>query len=142
VSAAHVSASWRCLLLFGCFSVLCHDAVHWQTLTGRLLSWAPLRWLGNMSYSYYLLHGLTLKASFFILNAVGSDLRPVEIWFWLLLPLMWIVTLVPTGCLFLLVEKPFSFGYSPSRSTPVVSHVTVGARPPLSWESTDKTTVA
>ena len=26
----------------------------------RAFSWAPLRWLGNMSYSYYLVHGLAL----------------------------------------------------------------------------------
>ena len=28
----------------------------------RAFAWTPLRWLGNMSYSYYLIHGLALKA--------------------------------------------------------------------------------
>ena len=36
----------------------------------RAFSWLPLRWLGNMSYSYYLVHGLALKASFLALAMV------------------------------------------------------------------------
>jgi len=72
-------------------------------------SWTPLRWLGNMSYSYYLLHGLTLKAAFLVLSvilpksAIHSDLI-----FWELLPVMFALTLISSTFLFLAVERPFS----------------------------------
>lgn len=74
----------------------------------RIFSWRPLRWLGNMSYSYYLLHGVTLKAGFLALSIV----LPVEgygSWlFFVLLPPMFILTLISSSVLFILVERPFS----------------------------------
>lgn len=39
-----------------------------QAWLARGFGWTPLRWLGNMSYSYYLLHGLALKAAFLALG--------------------------------------------------------------------------
>lgn len=75
----------------------------------RCFSWTPLRWLGNMSYSYYLLHGLALKAAFLALESVAPA-RDYATWiaFWGLLPIMFALTLVPTSFLFLFVERPFS----------------------------------
>ena len=71
-------------------------------------SWKPGRWLGNMSYSYYLLHGLVLKGCFLAL-AVVLPIRHYDLWlFWALLPAMFGVTLIPTAALFLVVERPFS----------------------------------
>jgi peptidoglycan/LPS O-acetylase OafA/YrhL len=61
-----------------------------------------------MSYSYYLLHGLTLNAAFLVL---GRLIPPADYgsWlFWALFPPMFVVSLVPTGLLFLTVERPFS----------------------------------
>jgi exopolysaccharide production protein ExoZ len=75
----------------------------------RCFSWTPLRWLGNMSYSYYLLHGLALKAAFLVLGWVAPAADHASwIVFWGLLPVMFVLTLVPTTVLFLLVERPFS----------------------------------
>lgn len=74
----------------------------------KAFSWTPLRWLGNMSYSYYLLHGLALKAAFLVLSKV---IPPAEAWtvtFLFLLPAMFALTLVPTALLFILVERPLS----------------------------------
>lgn len=73
----------------------------------RGFSWTPLRWLGNISYSYYLVHGLALKAVFTMLH---SALPPVahEALFILLLPAVFAATLVPSIALFILVERPFS----------------------------------
>jgi peptidoglycan/LPS O-acetylase OafA/YrhL len=104
-----LSALWRCVLLFACFGLLCLDALHWRTATARVLSWAPLRWLGNMSYSYYLLHGLTLKASMTALHSIWPTVAMGDLLFWLLLPLFWVATLGPTTLLFGLVEKKYSF---------------------------------
>jgi peptidoglycan/LPS O-acetylase OafA/YrhL len=62
-----------------------------------------------MSYSFYLIHGLTLKFFFLIL---GLLLPPESyggvLWFWVLfLPALATATAVSAG-LFLLVERPFS----------------------------------
>ena len=39
------------------FFALCAVCFRETGLVSRLMRWPPLRWLGNMSYSYYLLHG-------------------------------------------------------------------------------------
>jgi len=74
----------------------------------RAFSWTPLRWLGNMSYSYYLLHGLALKAGFLALSKVLPAASNGTWLFWALLPLMFAMSLIPTAALFLFVEHPFS----------------------------------
>ncbi|CAD5375223.1 Acyltransferase [Rubrivivax sp. A210] len=74
----------------------------------RMFCWTPMRWLGNMSYSYYLIHGVALKVAFSML----AVLVPVAVYgpwlFWLLLPLMFLVTLVPSGVLFVAIERTYS----------------------------------
>lgn len=104
-------------VLFVAFFIVClscfrQEAHGWLP---RALCWTPLRWLGNMSYSYYLLHGLALKAGFLVLaklwpatgNAMGLYLA--------LLPLMFLLTLIPTSALFLLVERPLSLAPHPPK---------------------------
>lgn len=74
---------------------------------GRGLSWAPLRWMGNISYSYYLLHGLALQLFFIGLKPVlpvGGEWAAVL----LLLP-AWLATLPPCLALYLGIERPLSF---------------------------------
>jgi peptidoglycan/LPS O-acetylase OafA/YrhL len=75
----------------------------------RAFSWTPLRRLGNMSYSYYLTHGLALKAGFLIF-AILVPAHASRDWglFCVLLPATFMLTLVPAAMLFLLVERPFS----------------------------------
>lgn len=101
----------RYAVLFVAFFVLCHAAFRSDGRTARLFCWTPLRWLGNMSYSYYLVHGLALKAAFLVL---GRLLPPTAAWegpgFWALLPLLFGLTLVPSALLFAYVERPFSLG--------------------------------
>jgi peptidoglycan/LPS O-acetylase OafA/YrhL len=91
-----------CYLL--CLAVFCKDG--WLS---RFFSRRYLRYFGNMSYSFYLIHGLTLKFFFLIL---GLLLPPESyggvLWFWVLfLPALATATAVSAG-LFLLVERPFS----------------------------------
>ena len=77
-------------------------------LPARMLAWTPLRWLGNMSYSYYLLHGLTLKGCFLLLAHYPPAARVAPLWFWGAMPIAFGLTLVTSAGLFLLVERPFS----------------------------------
>jgi len=72
------------------------------------LGWSPLRWLGNMSYSYYLLHGLALKGLVLVLAHVFPPAAGTQAFFWLFMPIGFLLTSVPTAGLFLLVERPFS----------------------------------
>lgn len=105
--------------LFFSFFVLCLSCFRNPTAwLPRVFSWTPLRWLGNMSYSYYLLHGLALKAGFLFLAkfllASGSD---SPLWFWILLPIMFSLTLIPTTVLFLAIERPLSLIRRPAKAT-------------------------
>ena len=99
----------RMLALLAGFFLLCHACFngqrHWLS---RAFSWTPLRWLGNMSYSYYLLHGLAMKIAFMAL-AMAWPAAAHETCFiaGMLLP-VFALTLLPASMLFLLVERPMS----------------------------------
>ncbi len=104
----------RIAALFAGFFVVCFACFSRPGIAlARAFSVTPLRWLGNMSYSYYLLHGLALKAAFVVFAVVvgpaalaGSGASIAL--FWMLLPAMFASTLVPTALLFLFVEHPWS----------------------------------
>lgn len=98
VPALFVSFFVLCLSLFG----------HPDAWLARAFSWTPLRWLGNMSYSYYLLHGLALKASFLAFARFFPGTEQGSVLFWAFLPVMFGLTLIPTTALFLSVERPLS----------------------------------
>lgn len=102
-------ATLRTCILFAAFFVLCFtcftDPHRW---IARLFSWTPLRWLGNMSYSYYLLQGLVLKISFMALALVLPATAQGLLFFWALMPVMFAITLIPTAALYVLIERPFS----------------------------------
>ncbi len=110
--AGTMGVALKVSLLFVAFFLLCFACFQnpgaWLP---RAFSWTPLRWLGNMSYSYYLLHGLALKAVFMLLPIAlpmnhSGHYGP---WlFWALLPPMFGLTLIPTAVLFLAVERPYS----------------------------------
>jgi peptidoglycan/LPS O-acetylase OafA/YrhL len=97
------------LILAVTFSILCYSCfkdVH-KPVTSWFC-WTPMRWLGNMSYSYYLLHGLALKAGFTVLQKfVPATTSETSFFFAMLIP-MFVLTLIPTTVLFLFVERPFS----------------------------------
>jgi len=107
-------------ILFVAFFIFClacfRSPLSWLP---RVFSWTPLRWLGNMSYSYYLLHGLALKVSFLALSKVVPVATFGSWFFWALLPPMFLLTLIPTSALFLIVERPFSL--SPRKTGSILS---------------------
>lgn len=97
IAALGISIS---LLTFCCF--------HWNGLLRRAFSWAPLRYWGNISYSYYLLHGLVLHASVLALAKLFPQATNSAVLFWGLMPVALAVTILASSVLFALVEKPFS----------------------------------
>jgi len=99
---------WKYLLLYVLFYIFCLECFLLSGLTTQLFSTAPLRWLGNMSYSYYLLHGLALKFIFMMLEIVYPSQSNEELILWLLLAPVFFLTLIPSAMLFVCIEKPYS----------------------------------
>ncbi|GAB2860492.1 hypothetical protein GCM10027277_31370 [Pseudoduganella ginsengisoli] len=99
----------KIVTLFFVFPVVCYTCLlaprAWLT---RAFCWTPLRWLGNMSYSYYLMHGLGLKFGFLVLARVMPHAAHESVFAAVVLPVMFVLTLLPSAALFLLVERPFS----------------------------------
>lgn len=108
------------LLLGALFLVVCLSAFAGQAPGfATILSWTPLRWLGNMSYSYYLIHGLALNACGIVMARVLPPSSLSILAFCLLPPLLFAVTLLPALALYLWVERPLSLAPSSSRAVPV-----------------------
>ena len=96
----------RVLLLTAGLTAFVWAALGRVTPTVRAMSWTPLRWLGNMSYSYYLTHFLTLK---FLALVVEQVIKPTPgPMFWALQVVGFVATLVPSAIMFALVERRFS----------------------------------
>ena len=98
---------------FGLFTLACFTS---RSLLRRTFSWTPLRWLGNMSYSYYLIHGLTLKGISLVMLRVIPPSPFSTVAFWIGLPVFFFLTLASSTMLFILIEKRFSI-FPPSSST-------------------------
>ena len=88
-------------------ALLCSAAFQGGNITARALCWRPLRWLGNISYSFYLVHGLVVVAIFRGLGwAFGAGWPSSG--FWLLAPPLFAAGVAASLVLFVLVERPFS----------------------------------
>lgn len=99
----------KTLILAASFFVVCFCCFrHPDQVLARAFSWTPLRWLGNMSYSYYLLHGLALSVGFRLLHRVIASTSHDGLFYAAMLIPMFVLTLVPTITLFLFVERPLS----------------------------------
>ncbi len=83
-----------------------------------IFSWTPLRWLGNMSYSYYLIHGLTLKAAAHFAGIFLVNMKDTAPGFWMALPVCLLLSMATSTILFVLVEKRFSLAKSKTASKP------------------------
>ena len=94
-------------ILYVLFFMVCLESFSKNDGSAVWLNISPIRWLGNMSYSYYLIHGLTLKASFMLMAFIVTPNNQFEILFWYAMPLLFLVTLITSLILFVLIEKPF-----------------------------------
>lgn len=95
------------MVLSACFFLLSLYSFDFQGVLSRSFSWSPLRFLGNMSYSYYLIHGLTLQALALALQRFGI-LQPSPVFVWAVLPIAFASTWVTSTLLFLGVERRYS----------------------------------
>ena len=102
-----VADALRVACLAPAFGAICAVAFLPRTGIGRWLCWSPLRWLGNMSYSFYLIHGLTVNLlSKAVLPRGPRGFAPGL--FWGFLPVALAAAVAVSAVLFLAVERPFS----------------------------------
>jgi peptidoglycan/LPS O-acetylase OafA/YrhL len=94
LNVALVLVLYRCLFASG--------------LAARIFSWTPLRWLGNMSYSFYLFHAVALQTFFFLLAPVRLETLGNTMMYLYLLPPAFIVSVALSIPLFVIVERPLS----------------------------------
>jgi peptidoglycan/LPS O-acetylase OafA/YrhL len=102
-------------LSLGCFT-LALFAFQFDGIAKSVFSWTPIRWMGNISYSYYLIHGLTLKA----LARVLRTMFPPEadaFFFVALLFLSLATTWTTATILFVFVERKYSLKKLPRPHT-------------------------
>lgn len=99
---------WKYAAMYVLFLLFCMECFTVNGLAARIFSHAPIRWLGNMSYSYYLIHGLALKLLFVLLAYVSPSSQNTNLLFWALLPIFFVLTLIPGVLLFVAIERPYS----------------------------------
>ncbi|HEV2447665.1 MAG TPA: acyltransferase family protein [Candidatus Sulfopaludibacter sp.] len=102
----------RLPLLYVSTFVLTYGALEGGGLLSKWFSWDWLRWFGNISYSYYLLHGLILHflLKFLVLLKLPSQLSVPAIV--ALLLFSFAVTAAGSSLLFLAIEKPLSLQHA------------------------------
>ena len=112
----------RLIVSFVAFGTLVFACFRAEGPLYRVFAWTPLRWLGNMSYSYYLIHALTINASAMVLGKVLPESMTGPGLYWLMFVPVFVATLITSTLLFALVEKPFSLVRT-QRPTPLGSTV-------------------
>lgn len=97
------------IYLFSFIFFLCLESFNENTFTSKWLSINVVRWLGNISYSFYLIHVLVLKAFFLIFKKFFPPSNQFDLTFyWIWIPLLILTTIVSFG-LFNFIERPLSF---------------------------------
>ncbi len=84
------------------------------TMLNKLCTTTILRYFGNMSYSYYLIHGVTLKCFFLILATIIPPSHQWDIVLYFAFLPVFALTWITSTILFVLVEKPASL--TPNKS--------------------------
>ena len=74
----------------------------------RAFSWRPLRYLGNMSYSYFLFHGAALKVLSLLAFSIVPPVGRSPVLFCVALPFSFGATWISSTLLFACVERPIS----------------------------------
>ena len=103
----------------------CGFCFHGGGLLSRALSWRPLRALGNMSYSFYLVHGLAVG---FVKQVVRRLIQPGEhnLAFLGMLLAALAASWVASTLVFIAIERPFSIDVGRKAVKPSLPVVTAG----------------
>ena len=113
----------RVWILFVGFYVVCLGCFTGQGLATRIASWLPLRLFGNISYSYYLIHGLVVTVAFRLLSEIYPPRGDDVVLFWWFLAPTFVASILVGAALFLIVERPLSFAPRAPRALPTAAPV-------------------
>ncbi len=111
LSVSHV---FVLLTLFVGFFFTFVSCLNEGTMLNKLCTTTLLRYFGNMSYSYYLIHGITLKCFFLILATIIPPSHQWDIVLYFAFFPVFALTWFTSTILFVLVEKPASL--TPNKS--------------------------
>jgi peptidoglycan/LPS O-acetylase OafA/YrhL len=104
----HLRGLYEQLFVFvGMFYFSAHAFAYTGALR-RWLSGRTLTSLGKISYSFYLLHGLVLKAMLFFTAATFSAVMYSPALIWGMLPLCYAASLCVSGLFYKLIEEPLA----------------------------------
>lgn len=90
------------------FFYFCVQAFRPTGIISRILSWRPLRYLGNMSYTVYLFHVLALEGVRWLAYKLTPPQGDQPVLFLMYCVLGWIAVWLLSTLVFLLIEKPVS----------------------------------
>lgn len=96
-------------LLFVSLPLFSLHVMFFDGFLNRIFSWDYLRWMGNISYSYYLIHGLALQGLRLVVNRLFPPSPHLALFDVLLLVACLSFTIFCGAVLFILVEKPLSW---------------------------------
>lgn len=74
----------------------------------RILTWRPLIWIGNVSFSLFLAHSLVLNFFELALKKIIPQQPTTPLLFWFILPIAYSMAFIAATVLYVTVEKPFS----------------------------------
>ena len=111
-----IHSTLHMVLLFIATFALGYSALGDSGWLSKAFSWDWLRWFGNISYSYYLFHGLVLHFVRVAADAAGLPARLSPVAFVALCAICFATTVAGSAGLFLAVEKRFSFRTQAVRS--------------------------
>jgi peptidoglycan/LPS O-acetylase OafA/YrhL len=102
---------WQSILFVGFFGFTVY-AFKYDGLLKRFLNMSLLRFMGQISYSYYLFHGLTLKGIQFVLKMTMAPGYSSAL-FWSLLVIGFFTTLGTSSALYFFVERRLDSWFVP-----------------------------
>ena len=102
-------SSFQLGFLFASTYALGYFALAGGGLLSQSLSWDWLRWFGNISYSYYLTHGVVLHSLRILLDFLHMPARLSPLPFLTLSIASFVATVAVSSIVFLAIEKRFSF---------------------------------
>lgn len=109
------------VILFAMLPLFCSACFSQSSLSSKCLSAWPIRWLGNMSYSYYLLHGLVIKIVLMAMMHVHAPTGHEAMLVAALLIPAYLFTIAASAVLFVIIERPFSLRDSGPRMAAALS---------------------
>ena len=115
--------------LFVTLLFFCLYAMFFKGFLARIFSWDYIRWMGNISYSYYLIHGLALHAVKVVLNRALPPSPRSALFDFMLLAVCLAFSIVCAALLFLWVEKPLSWSVPAKKPLPEVRPVAEPLQP-------------